>query len=226
MLARGVQEEHVRRGIETTLMAAALAVAPAALAHAQAGAAAAPAAATAAETWTVDRVHSDASFQIRHLVSKVRGRFTDFEGTLKIDRARPEASSVELKIKTASIDTANQRRDDHLRSADFFDAANNPEITFKSSKVVSRGADKYDVTGTFTMRGVAREITVPVTFLGFGNDGRGTEKAGFETTTALNRKDFGIVWNKALDTGGAVLGDEVQVTFNIEANKVAPPAAN
>lgn len=215
----------MRRALETTLMAAALAAAPAA-ARAQAIAPAAPAAATAAETWTVDRVHSDASFQIRHLVSKVRGRFTDLEGTLKIDRARPQASSVELKIRTASIDTANQRRDDHLRSADFFDAANNPEITFRSSRVVPRGADRYDVTGTFTMRGVAREITVPVTFLGFGDDGRGTQKAGFEVSTALNRKDFGILWNKALDTGGAVLGDEVQVTINIEANKAGDPAAN
>lgn len=209
----------------TTMIAAALAVAPVAVARAQAPAAAAPAA-RAAETWTIDRVHSDASFQIRHLVSKVRGRFNDFEGTLRIDRARPESSSVELRIKTASINTDNQRRDDHLRSPDFFDAANNPEITFKSTKVVARGQDTYEVTGTFTMRGVAKEITIPVTFLGFGNDGRGTEKAGFEATTVLNRKDFGILWNKALDAGGAVLGDEVQVLFNIEANKEAPPAAH
>jgi polyisoprenoid-binding protein YceI len=215
----------VRRASKRTLIAAALAVAPVAVARAQAPAAAAPAA-RAAETWTIDRVHSDASFQIRHLVSKVRGRFNDFEGTLRIDRARPESSSVELRIKTASINTDNQRRDDHLRSPDFFDAANNPEITFKSTKVVARGQDKYDVTGTFTMRGVAKEITIPVTFLGFGNDGRGTEKAGFEATTVLNRKDFGILWNKALDAGGAVLGDEVQVLFNIEANKEAPPAAH
>lgn len=198
------------RALMTTTIAAALAVAPAA---------------RAAETWTIDRVHSDASFQIRHLVSKVRGRFNDFEGTLRIDRARPESSSVEIRIKTASINTDNQRRDDHLRSPDFFDAANNPEITFKSTKVVARGQDKYDVTGTFTMRGVAKEITIPVTFLGFGNDGRGTEKAGFEAATVLNRKDFGILWNKALDAGGAVLGDEVQVLINIEANKEAPPAA-
>ena len=209
------------RHVSTTMIAAALAVVPA-LAIAQQPAATAQAGA-AADTFSIDRVHSDASFQIRHLVSKVRGRFTDFEGTLQIDRAHPEASAVELKIKTASIDTGNQRRDDHLRSPDFFDAATHPEITFKSSKVAARGQDRYDVTGTFTMRGVSREITVPVTFLGFGKDRRGTEKAGFEATTVLNRKDFGIVWNQALDAGGAVLGDDVQVTFNVEATKPAPP---
>jgi len=224
----------VTRFLKTTMLAAALAALPAAVVLAQAPAAPkAPAATTAApaagvETYMVDRVHSDATFQIRHFVSKVRGRFGDFEGTLQLDRAKPEASLVEFKIKAASINTDNQRRDDHLRSPDFFDVANNPEITFKSTKVVARGQNEYAVTGNLTMRGVTKEITLSVTFLGFAKDGRGTEKAGFEASTVLNRKDFGIVWNQVLDAGGAVLGDDVTVSLNIEANKkpAAPPAAD
>ncbi len=224
------------RVFRTTMMAAALAAVPAAFALAQAPAAPAKAAAAATtasaaagvETYTIDRNHSDATFQIRHLVSKVRGRFGDFEGTVQVDRARPEASVVEFKIKAASIDTANQKRDDHLRSPDFFDVANNPEITFKSTRVVARSQNQYDVTGTFAMHGVSKEITIPVTFLGFAKDPRGTEKAGFEASMVLNRKDFGLLWNQTLDTGGVVLGDDVQVSINIEASKkpAAPPAAN
>ena len=197
-----------------------MAQAPAAPAKAAAPAAAGP------ETFNIDRAHSDATFQVRHFVSKVRGRFGDFEGVVQLDRARPESSMVEFKIKTASIDTDNQQRDEHLRSPDFFDAAKNPEITFKSSKVVPRNANQFDVTGAFTLHGVTKEITLPVSFLGFVGDGRGGEKAGFEVTTVINRKDYGIVWNKTLDAGGTLLGDEVQVSLNIEANKKkdAPPA--
>jgi polyisoprenoid-binding protein YceI len=181
--------------------------------------------ALAAETFVVDKVHSEASFQIRHFVSKVRGRFTDFGGTIQVDRANPDKSSVEYTIKTASIDTANERRDGHLKSPDFFDAEKHPEISFKSSKVVPKGQDRYDVTGTFTMHGVSKEITVPVAFLGFAKTQRG-EKAGFEVTTTINRKDFGITWNQAMDTGGFVLGDEVTVAINIEADNRPPaPAA-
>jgi polyisoprenoid-binding protein YceI len=212
-----------------TIVAAVLAALPAAYVLAQAPAAPAKAAPAAAglETFSIDRAHSDATFQVRHFVSKVRGRFGEFEGAIQLDRAKPETSSVEFRIKTASINTDNQQRDDHLRSPDFFDAAKHPEISFKSSKVAARGTNQYDVTGTFTMRGVAKEITVPVAFLGFSGDGRGGEKAGFEVTTVINRKDYGIVWNKALDAGGTILGDEVQVSLNIEANrKAAAPPAN
>ena len=106
----------------------------------------------ATDTYDVDKVHSNAQFTIRHLMSKVTGKFTDVEGTVLIDRARPEASSVEFKIKTASINTAEQKRDEHLRSPDFFDAATYPEITFKSTKIKATGKDTYQVTGTLTMR--------------------------------------------------------------------------
>jgi polyisoprenoid-binding protein YceI len=182
--------------------------------------------ALAADTFVVDKGHSEASFQIRHFVSKVRGRFTDFAGNIHVDRANPEKSSVEYTIKTASIDTDSDRRDAHLRGADFFDAEKFPEITFKSSKVVPKGSNQFDVTGTFTMHGVSKEITVPVAFLGFAKTSRG-EKAGFEVNTTVNRKDFGITWNQAMDAGSFVLGDEVTVSINIEADNRPPaPAAS
>ena len=220
------------RVLKTTMVAAALAALPTAVVLAQAPAApartAAPTPAAGVETFTIDRVHSEATFQVRHFVTKVRGRFGEFEGAVMLDRAHPEASSVEFHIKTTSINTDNPNRDAHLRSADFFDVANNPDITFKSSKVAARGQNQYDVTGTFSMHGVAKEITLPVTFLGFATDKHGVEKAGFEANTVINRKDFGIVWNQTLDTGGTMLGDDVQVSLNIEANKkpATPAAAN
>lgn len=175
--------------------------------------------ALAADVYTVDKVHSEAGFQVRHLMSKVRGRFAEFAGTVSVDAARPDASSVEFTIKAASIDTSNADRDAHLRSADFFDVRTYPEITFKSSRIAAKGQDRYDVAGTLTLHGVSKEITLPVAFLGFAKDPWGGERAGFETTVTLNRKDFGIVWNKALDTGSLVLGDEVSVSISLEAIK-------
>jgi polyisoprenoid-binding protein YceI len=179
--------------------------------------------ASAAETYTFDKVHSDVSFQIRHFLSKVRGRFTDYEGTIVADRAKPEASSVDFTIKATSIDTDNENRDKDLRSANFFEVEKYPEITFKSTKVTPKGQDRYDVTGNLIMHGVTKEVTLPVTFLGTVNTDRG-EKAGFETSITLNRKDFGIVWNRVLDTGGTTLGDDVIVSINVEANKKQPPS--
>jgi polyisoprenoid-binding protein YceI len=178
----------------------------------------------AAETLVIDKNHSDASFQVRHFVSNVRGRFSDFSGTINADAAKPEASSVEFTIKTASIDTAQPNRDKHLQSADFFDAEKFPEITFKSTSVKSTGKNKFDVTGNLSMHGVTKQVTLPVTYLGSVGSGKDA-KHGFETTVVVNRKDYGIVWNKAMDAGGFMLGDDVTVSVNIEAN---PPkvAAN
>lgn len=173
----------------------------------------------AGETWVVDKVHTDTSFTIRHFVTNVRGRFTDVSGTIVVDRDEPAASSVEFRIAAASIDTGNERRDNHLRSADFFDVQAHPEIVFKSTAVAPRSKDLYDVTGTLTLRGVTKTVTLPVRHLGFmGN------KAGFETQVTLNRKDYGILWNRTLDTGGAVLGDEVNVTISVEADRRKEPA--
>src|SRR6185369_14826181 len=184
-------------------------------------AAIAASASLSAETYVIDKNHSDASFQIRHFASKVRGRFADFEGTIQADPAKPESSSVTFTIKTASIDTNQPDRDKHLRSTDIFDAEKFPEITFKSSKMTPAGKDKYDVTGTLTMHGVSKEVTLPVTFLGTMKDPRGNEIASFELATKLNRKDFGINWNKALDAGGFMLSDDVDVQIALETKKQA-----
>jgi len=177
----------------------------------------AAAALAAPETFVSDRPHCQANFSIRHMMSQVSGRFDDFAATIVLDRANPAASSVEFHIKTASINTGVADRDNHLRSPDFFDAAKNPEITFKSASVKPKGKDLFEVTGDLTMHGVTKRITLPVTFFGFMKDPWGNERAGFEVNTTLNRKDYGITWNKALDNGGVLLGDEVRVTINIEA---------
>ena len=182
--------------------------------------------ASAADTFLIDTPHSEATFQVRHFVTKVRGRFAEFGGTIQVDRANPTASSVDVLIKTATLDTGHPGRDKHLRSPDFFDVEKYPEITFKSSKITSAGKDKYNVAGTLTMHGVSKEVTLPVTYLGSVIDPGKNEKFGFEATTTLNRKDFGILWNKALDAGGTLLSDEVNVTVNLQAARPKPaPAA-
>ena len=176
--------------------------------------------ALAAEPFAVDKAHSEATFQIRHLVSRISGKFNDFTGNVAIDRANPAASSVEFTIKSASIDTGNENRDKDLRSANFFEVDKFPEISFKSTSIKpSSKKDVYDVTGTFTMHGVTKTITLPVEFNGFIKDPWGNERAGFGIHTTLNRKDYGINWNKVLDNGGTMLSDDVDVNINIEAVK-------
>jgi polyisoprenoid-binding protein YceI len=174
----------------------------------------------ATETFTIDKMHSSAEFKIRHMVSNVTGRFTDFAGTINADRKNPTASSVEFTIQAASIDTSTPDRDKDLRSANFFDVEKYPTITFKSTKITpTKTKDTYDVTGDLTIHGVTKRVTLPVVFLGFVKDPWGNERAGFELETTLNRKDYGIVWNKALDQGGFVLGDDVKVSINLETIK-------
>jgi len=180
-----------------------------------------------ADTFTIDKNHSEASFTVRHFVSRVGGKFDDFSGAINGDLAKPDAASVEFTIKTASIDTGVADRDNHLRSADFFDAANNPEITFKSTSIKPTAKKNvFDVTGNLTMRGVTKQVTLPVELLGTAKDPRGNVRAGFTTHITLNRKDYGINWNKALDEGGFMLSDDVDITINLETVKRAPaPAA-
>src|SRR5262249_38631640 len=150
---------------------------------ARAAATPAPVPAADPETYTIDKAHSEAAFQVRHLVTRVRGRFKDFGGTIRLEPAHPERSSVAFAIEAASIDTDVPDRDAHLKSPDFFDVEKFPTITFVSSQIQPAGGDRYQVTGTFTMRGVSKEITLPVTFLGFAKDPWGNEKAGFELET-------------------------------------------
>ena len=178
-------------------------------------------------TWQIDPMHTQVEFSAKHFgMMTVRGHFNDYAGTIVVDPARPEAASVEFTIKTASIDTANEGRDKDLRSANFFETEKFPEITFKSTKVKAAAKDRYDVTGLLTMHGVSKEVTLPVQVLGFGKDPWGNEKAGFSTDVTLNRKDYGIVWNKALDNGSVLLGDEVWVSINLEAARKKETAAN
>lgn len=174
----------------------------------------------APEAFTVDRNHSAAEFKVRHLMSNVGGKFTDFAGSANLDKANPAASSVEFTIQTASIDTAVADRDKDLKSANFFDVEKYPTITFKSTKITpTKTKDTYDVTGDFTLHGVTKQITIPVAFLGFGKDPWGNERAGFELNTTLNRKDYGMNWNKALDQGGFLLADDVKINVNLEMVK-------
>lgn len=187
-----------------------------------AGAAALAAPAVAAETYNIDASHANVGFKIRHLMSQVTGHFRGFEGTVHIDRDDPEASSVEFTIQANSIDTANEKRDGHLKSPDFFDVANHPTITFKSTSVKPTGDDVYEVTGDFTMHGVTKSIALPVKVLGEMTDPWGNQRIGFEIEATLNRKDYGITYNQVLDQGGLMLGEEVVVGINLEAVKAKP----
>lgn len=181
-------------------------------------------AAAAPIVYKVDSDHSGVGFTIRHFVSNVPGRFKDFDGIIKYDPQNPAASSVSFTIQAASIDTDNGDRDNHLRGADFFDVEKFPTLTFSSTSVKAIDADTLEVTGDLTMKGQTKKVTVPVEVLGSVKTPRG-EKAGFETTFKLDRKEYGITWNRALDTGGAILGDEVKINISIEADRQAEQPA-
>ncbi len=167
--------------------------------------------------YKVDADHSGVAFSIRHFVSNVSGKFRDFDGVIRYDAEKPEASSVALTVRAASIDTTNNDRDEHLRSKDFFEVAKYPTLSFTSTQVAAKDAKTLEVTGTFTMHGVTRQITFPVQLLGTMKAPQG-EKAGFSAAFTLNRKEYGINWNNLLDSG-PVLGDEVRITIEIEGDR-------
>ena len=173
--------------------------------------------ATALKTYQIDRGHSEATFQVRHLITKVRGRFPEFEGAITFAPDDAASSSVVFTIQTKSIDTNQAQRDEHLRSGDFFDVEKFPLLTFTSTSVVARGDNQYDVVGDLTIRDVTKTVTLPVTYLGGAKDPWGADKVAFETEVTLNRKDFGLNWNAALETGGFLVGDEVKVSLSIQA---------
>ena len=172
-------------------------------------------------TFTFDRSHSEVGFNIRHFFSKVHGRFEDYSGTLVFDDEKLAASSVQVTIRDTSIWTGNERRDNHLRTQDFFWQEKFPFVTFKSTKVVP-GKDKehFQVLGDLTIRDVTKPVTLDVDYMGMGPVAIGGNdmgnRVGFTATTRINRKDFGIIWNKALDTGGTLLGDQVEIVLNVE----------
>ena len=171
-------------------------------------------------TWKIDPSHSAIAFSVRHMVvSKTRGRFTRWSGELRFDPDNPSASSVEVKIDPGSVDTADADRDGHLRSADFFDVERFPTASFRSTSVEDRRGDRYRVTGDLTVHGVTKPVVLEVTFEGSGKDPWGGERAGFSASTSIDRKQFGLEWNKALETGGLLVGEKVDLTLEIEAVK-------
>ncbi|HJQ84240.1 MAG TPA: YceI family protein [Candidatus Binatia bacterium] len=176
--------------------------------------------APAQSVWEIDPVHSSVQFTIRHMmVSNVRGEFTKVAGTVRADDKDPTRSTVEATLEAASIDTRNAKRDEHLRSPDFFDVAKFPTITFKSKRVERAGEGRYKVIGDLTMHGVTKEVTLDVEAAPPVKDLQGHTRAGAHATTRVNRQDFGIVWSKTLDGGGVALGDQVDVTIDVEALK-------
>jgi polyisoprenoid-binding protein YceI len=173
----------------------------------------------AADSYEIDFAHSSVEFSVKHMmVSNVKGAFETFSGAISYDPEQIENSSVEFAIDVSSVDTRNEKRDDHLRSEDFFDAKSHPEMTFKSKKI-RKTDDGYVADGTLTIRGVSREVSLPFELNGPVNNPWGQTVMGIVVEYKLNRKDYGLVWNKTMDNGGLVVGDDVKVEINLEATR-------
>ena len=171
----------------------------------------------APEVYEIDPVHSTIGFKVRHFFTEVPGRFNDFSGTITVDPENPEQLSTEVTINAASIDTDIEKRDNHLRSEDFFEVEKYPEITFKSKEVVPGEGESMKVKGVLTIRDVTKEVDLDTKLLGKGKGMEGETKTGWKATTKINRKDFGLDWGKVIE-GTAVVADEVDIELNIEAN--------
>lgn len=171
--------------------------------------------------WNVDTVHSTIGFSVRHMmISNVKGTFNEFDGNIELDPTDLTDASIEFTIDASSVDTRMPDRDDHLRSADFFDVENHPNLTFKATEIKKTSEDNYDMTGDFTIRGTTKPVTFDITFEGMAKDPMsGDEVAGFTGSTKINRKDFGLTWNTALETGGFVVSDEVKINIEIQLRK-------
>ena len=173
-------------------------------------------------TYTLDPAHTRIGFVARHaMVTKVRGAFNEFEGTATLDGANPAASSAQVTISAASIDTRNAQRDGHLRSNDFLSMDEYPQITFSSTGARQVDDSTFELTGDLTIKGVTNQITVPFSFEGVAKDPFGNLRVGFEGAVTINRKDYGITWNAALETGGVLVSDKVTLEFEISAIKTA-----
>ena len=168
--------------------------------------------------YAIDASHSRFCFVARHaMVTKVRGQFKDFEGKAHVDTANPAASTVQVIIDVASIDTGSADRDGHLVSGDFFDAEANPEITFVSTNVEKVDADTWAITGDLTIKGVTKSLTIAFDETGSAQDPFGNTRVGFEGSTAINRKDWGLTWNAALETGGVLVSEKIKLEFDVSA---------
>jgi polyisoprenoid-binding protein YceI len=177
--------------------------------------------AASADTWQIDPVHTTVGFSVRHMtISTVRGQFNKVAGTITANDNDPATAVIEATIDTASIDTHSPDRDSDLKSANFLDVAKYPTMTFKSKKIEAAGPGKYNVVGDLTLHGVTKEVTLAVEATGAPiKDPWGNMRAGATATTTINRKDFGLTWNKMIDAGGAVVGDAVAVEIDVEAVK-------
>lgn len=172
--------------------------------------------------WKVDTAHSLLEFSIRHMmISRVKGVFNDFDATIEANPEDLTNAKIEFSIDINSIDTRNKDRDDHLCSPDFFDAETYPKMTFSATSIKKTGENQYDVTGDMTIRDQTKPVTFDITFEGQTKDPWGNEVAGFSGSTTINRKEFGLTWNSALETGGVMVGEDVKINIEIEAHKQA-----
>ncbi len=170
--------------------------------------------------WTLDTSHSTVEFTARHMMlTKVKGRFSDVEGTVTADGDAPASASVNVTIKTASIDTRTEMRDNHLRSPDFLDAEQYPTITFQSTKI-DGAKDHFAITGDLTIHGVTRPVTLDVSYEGAGKDPWGNDRLGFTASGAIDRRDFGLTWNQALETGGVLVSNEIRINIDAQLTRV------
>jgi polyisoprenoid-binding protein YceI len=176
---------------------------------------------TTTTTWQIDPAHTNVEFSLKHLmISTVRGRFGAVSGTIVLDEANPAASTVTAEIDATSIDTRQEQRDAHLRSADFFDVENHPTLRFRSTSVTKSG-DGFDVAGELTIRDVTRPVVLHATDEGRGGDPWGGERAAFSATTSIDRRDFGLTWNQALETGGVLVSNDIRISLEVQAVKQA-----
>jgi polyisoprenoid-binding protein YceI len=171
-------------------------------------------------TWAIDPAHSSFEFQARHaMIAKVKGRFSEFTGTLTLNPESPTASSADITIQAASLDTRQPDRDAHLKSADFLETDKYETIEFKSSRIEDEGDNDFKVYGELTIRDVTKEVALDLTFTGLAVDPFGNQRAGFEAETTVNRKDWGLTWNAPLEAGGVLVGDKVKLAIDISAIK-------
>jgi polyisoprenoid-binding protein YceI len=167
--------------------------------------------------WTVDPAHSHVGFAIKHLmIATVRGRFTDVQGTVRVDESDPTTADIDITVATKSITTGDETRDAHLRSADFFDVERYPTMRFRSKRVQRKSGDSVRAIGDLTIRDVTREVVLDVELLGRVKDPWGKERAAFEARTTINRGAYGLTWNAALEAGGVLVGDEVKISIEAE----------
>ena len=173
-------------------------------------------------TWTLDNTHTRLGFVTRHaMITKVRGSFNDFTGTVTVPEGGISGAKAEVTINASSIDTRNADRDGHLKSNDFFDMENHPQITFVSTAIAPNGNGGVDVTGDLTIKGITKSVTIPFSYEGTATDPFGNLRAGFEGTTVIQRSDFGLSWNAALETGGVLVSEKVTLEIEVSAIKSA-----